>query len=130
MSVRPRISVLRLRQLSTGRLYDRAEKARNLDLAGRGEERREATSRVRELPPAAFGLSVLDAPPGRGEVAEPRHELALAEARRAVERPGRLAVLAAQQVGLGAPEDALQACVAGRPFLLRTRVVGHGDDRA
>lgn len=130
MSVRPRISVLRLRQLSIRRLYDRVEKERKLDLPGRGQKRREATAGARELPPGALGLSVADPPSGRREVTEPRHELALAEARRPLERPGGLAVLPAQQVTFDAPEDPLQAGVAGRPVHVRTRVVRHGDDRA
>ena len=69
MSVRPRIRVLRLRQLSIGRLYDRVEEARNLDLAVLGDEGREPAPRVRELPPAALGLALLRAPAGGREMA-------------------------------------------------------------
>src|SRR5687768_5313770 len=94
MSERPRISVLRLRQLSTGRLYDRVEESRNLDLAGLGEERREPAARVRELPPRPLRLAVLDAPARGGQMPQARYELVLAEPVRLVERRRRLSVLA------------------------------------
>ena len=129
MSERLRISVLRLRQLSIGRLYDRLQQPRNLDLARHGEERSEPPARVRQLTPSAFRLAVLQPPAGRGEVAQPRHELVLPQARRVRERPSRLAVLAAQQVPLDAPEDPLKASARRRP-LLGCRVILHGHDRA
>src|SRR4029453_12652538 len=98
MSERLRISVLRLRQLSTGRLYDRVEEGCNLDLARLREEGREAPSRVRELSSAPLGLAVLDAPARGGEVPEAGDELVLAEPRSFVERPRCLAVLATEEM--------------------------------
>jgi hypothetical protein len=68
MSVRLRISVFRLRQLSTGRLYDRIEEARNLDLAVLGNEGCKPPTGVCELPAGPFRLAVLRAPAGRCEV--------------------------------------------------------------
>ena len=78
---------MRLRQLSTGRLYDRFEKARNLDLARLGQERRESATCVRELPLRTLRLAVLGAPAGRGEVPQPCDELVLTEPGRLVESP-------------------------------------------
>ena len=132
MSERLRMSVLRLRQLSTGRLYDRVEEARKLDLAGLGQKGSEPAAGGGELPPGALGLAVLEPPPGGGEVPEARDQLLVAEARRLVERSRRLRVLGAEQMALGAPEDGLQPGLGRRPFLLdlRSRVVAHADDRA
>src|SRR5258705_13554070 len=79
MSVRPRISVLRFRQLSMRRLYDRREHPCNLDLSPIGQERAEAPLRMRELAPRPLRLAVLSPPAGGGQVAQPRHELVLAE---------------------------------------------------
>src|SRR3954453_17004959 len=129
MSVRPRISVLRLRQLSIGRLYDRVEEVRNLDLPRLRQERREAPPRGGELAAGALGLTVLPPPAGRGEVAQSRHELIVAEPRRLVERRRRLTVLGPQEVSLRAPEDALEPRSRRRP-LVGTRVVLHAVDRA
>src|SRR5829696_313389 len=82
MSVRPRISVLRFRQLSMRRLYDRGEHACNLDLSPLGRERAETPSRVRELPSCPLRLTVLRPPTGGRQVAQARHELVLAESLR------------------------------------------------
>jgi hypothetical protein len=131
MSVRLRISVLRLRQLSIGRLYDRVEQPRNLHLARLRQERCEPPPRVRELPARPLRLAVLSSPAGSGEVAEAGDELVGAETFRLVERAGRLAVLATEEMALGAPEDALEPRVGRRPLgFLGSRVVVHGDDRA
>src|SRR5262245_44057160 len=131
MSERLRISVLRLRQLSTRRLYDRVEERRNLDLARLGEEWREPAARVRELPMRPLRLAVLEAPPGGGEMPEAGDELVLAEPRRLVEGPRRLGVLGPKEVAFRAPEDALQPGLRRRPLrILRSRVVAHADDRA
>ena len=69
MSVRLRMRVLRLRQLSTGRLYDRVEKARNLDLPVLGRKRCEPPPRMRELAARAVELAVLCAAARSGKVA-------------------------------------------------------------
>src|SRR5687767_5469536 len=79
MSVRLRIRVLRLRQLSTRRLYDRVQQPCNLDLARLGQERGEATPRMRELAAGAVRLAVLCPPPGCREVAKAGNELVRAE---------------------------------------------------
>ena len=129
MSVRPRISVLRLRQLSIRRLYGRRQQRRNLDLAVLGQERREPPPRVRELAPRALGLAVPEPPAGRGEVAQAGHELVLAESGSLVQSSRRLPVLAAEEVALGAPEDALEARFRRGP-IVRIRVVVHGHERA
>src|SRR6266545_4384269 len=76
MSVRPRISVLRFRQLSTHRLYDRREHACNLDLTPLGQERAEAPLRVGELTPRPLRLAVAGAASTRPRAAAPRPVLA------------------------------------------------------
>jgi hypothetical protein len=129
MSVRLRMRVLRLRQLSIGRLYDRVEQACNLHLAVLRQERAEPSARMRELASRTSGLALLRAPPGGRQMPQPGDELPLAEPGGLVERPRRLGVLAAEQVALGPPEDALQARLGRRP-VVRTRVVVHGHDRA
>jgi hypothetical protein len=130
MSARPRISVLRLRQLSTARLYDRLEESRNLDVARLRQEGREASTSVRELPPRPLRFAVPGAPAGGSEVSQPRYELVLAEPGSLVQGPRRLPVLAAEQMALRTPQDALQSSLRRRPFLLDSRVVVHADDRA
>ena len=85
MSVRLRIRVLRLRQLSTRRLYDRLQQPCNLDLTRLGEEGRQAAARVRELASGPLRLAVLRPPAGRGEVPEPGDELVRTETLRVVE---------------------------------------------
>jgi hypothetical protein len=121
---------LRLRQLSTGRLYDRVKETRNLDVARLGQEGREPATRVRELPLGPLRLAVPGTPAGRGEMPQAGDELVLAEPCRLVQRAGCLPVLAPVQVTLRAPEDALEPGLRRRPFLLGTRVVVHADDRA
>lgn len=129
MSVRLRISVLRLRQLSIGRLYDRVEQPCNLHLAVLGQERRKPAACVRELPSRAAGLAGLCPVTRRCEVPEAGDEIPLAEPGGLVERPRRLPELASEQVPFGPPEDGLQPRLGRRP-VVRTRVVVHGHDRA
>ena len=119
---------MRLRQLSTGRLYDRLQQARNLDLTGLREERREPPARVCELALRPLGLAVLRPPARRREVAQAPHEVLVAEPGSLVQRPRRLAVFGAEEVALRAPEDALETRFRRRPVVIR--VVVHGDDRA
>ena len=129
MSVRLKINVLRLRQLSMRRLYDRVHQPCNLDLAGFGQEGGKATPCVRELTASALGLAVLCSPAGGGQVAQASDELVLAEARRLVQRPRGLAVLTSEQVTLGPPENALKTPLRRGP-VLGTKVLVHGRDRA
>ena len=82
-----------------------------------------------ELALRPLALAVLRAPAGRGEVAEARHELVLAEAGRLVERPRGLTVLAPVKMALRTPEDSLEAPLRRRP-LVGFRVVVHAHDRA
>src|SRR5215207_5130742 len=115
MSVRLRMSVLRFRQLSMHRLYDRREHACNLDLPPLRQERAEAPLRVRELAPRPLRLAVLRPPTGGGQVTQSRHEFLLAEPCGLRQRCRRLAVFRPQQVPLRAPENALETRLRRRP---------------
>ena len=84
---------------------------------GLGNERREALSRAFELSPRPLPLTVLEAPPGGGEMTEAGHELVVAEPGGLAERVGRLRVLAPEKMTLGAPEDALEPRLRGRPVV-------------
>ena len=72
MSERPRISVLRFRQLSTGRFYVPSDE---LDERRGGRERREPTACPLELTARAERLSDLARYPAAAEVVEPTNEL-------------------------------------------------------
>ena len=117
MSVRLRISVFRLDQLSTHRLYDGLEHLCNLDPVRRGQKRLEAAPRVGELSPRPLGLAVLRLPARRRQMAEPCDERPLAEPCCFCERASRLPVLGSRQMPLGAPQDRLQSCCCGRPLV-------------
>src|SRR2546425_12957326 len=99
MSVRLRISVLRLRQLSTGRFYDPLDQRHSL------WERRQPPPRVRKLPARPLELAGLGAITGGGEVMQAVQELVVAEAEALGERAGRRDELVPFEVLLAAPED-------------------------
>ena len=122
MSVRLRISVLRLRQLSTGRFYDPLEQRPSL------WERRQPPPRVRKLPSRPLELAGLGAIAGGGEVMQAVQELVLTEPEALGERAGGRDELAPFEVLLAAPKDRPQARFGRRPLLVR--VLGHGHGRA
>ncbi len=127
MSVRLRISVLRLFQLSFGirRFYDGLDD---------GHER--CGVRIRRQPPPgtlelASGpveLAGLRAVAGSREVVQAAQELVVAEPEALGERPGGGHELVPLQVPFGAPADRAQARFGRGPLFVR--VAGHGHGRA
>ena len=122
MSVRLRISVLRLRQLSTGRFYDPLDQRHSL------WERCQPPPRVRELSARPLELAGLRTIAGGGEVMQAVQKLVVAEPEALGERSGGRDELAPLEVLLAAPEDRPQARFGRRPLLVR--VLGHGHGRA
>src|SRR5262245_25832957 len=117
MSERPRISVLRFRQLSTGRFYvprDDVDQRRGV------RERREPPARPVELPEGAIPFSGLRPVPRRGEVVEPPDELLVltGEAEDVREAIGRDEVLAALERALGVPERGAGAALGRGPLVV------------
>src|SRR5262245_11062864 len=89
MSVRLRISVLRLRQLSIGRFYDCGylrKKRPEVDLVAPREEGPEAAPRVRELASRARGVAGLGSVTGSRDVMEGVQEPVLVEVEALAER--------------------------------------------
>jgi hypothetical protein len=119
MSVRLRIRVLRLRQLSTGRFYE------PLDLFEK-RVRAEPPPSVRQLPPGPVQLPALGLEAGGGEVMEPAR-LVVEEP---LEGPRRSEELPPVDVAFRSPDRALPPGFAGRPFLVGIRLLRHGDRRA
>ena len=117
MSERPRISVLRFRQLSTGRFYVPGDE---LDQRRGVRERREPTACPLELPSRAVRLTGLRPVPRRPEVVEPADELLLVvrEAEDVREPARRDEVLTTLDRALGVPEGGLYPGLAGRPLLV------------
>ena len=116
MSDQLRIRVLRLRQLSaTRRLYRAHERVDP-----------QAAPGVGELAVGALEVTLLQPVPRRGEVAKAARLTVV----QPLERSCGGGELPPLEVPLGTPDRALAPCLRGRPLLLRTRVVGHGDDRA
>ena len=70
-----------------------------------------------ELSPRPLPLTVLEAPPGGGEMTQAGDELLVAEPGGLAERVGRLRVLPAEKMALGAPEDALEPRLRRRPIV-------------
>ena len=126
MSVRLRMSVLRLRQLSAidRRLYDSTWRAHKLDQRGEidlfvlGQVRAETAARVLQLPCRPLTIAVLRTVARRHQMQQPAHELIVAEAEDVLERVRSPPPLAAFDVPLGAPQRRPVAGVRRRPLVL------------
>ena len=117
MSERPRISVLRFRQLSTGRFYvPRDEGEQRLDV----RKGLEPATRPVELPTSPIRLARLRPVPSRGQMVEPADELLVvpAEAEDVREATGRDEVLAALESALGVPEGGADAALWRGPLVV------------
>src|SRR5438093_11713631 len=111
MSERPRISVLRLRQLSTARFYDGLDERRGVRI------RRQPPPRMGELAPRSLRLARLEPVARGGEVVEAVQEIVLAEPEAFRQRAGGGEELAALEVSLDAPADGSEPRVARRPLV-------------
>ncbi len=127
MSVRLRISVLRLFQLSFGicRFYDRLD-----DGHQRCDVRilRQPPAGTLELASRPVELAGLRAIAGSRKMVQAVQELVLAEPEAVGERPGGGRELEPLQVPFGTPEDRPQARFGRGPLFVR--VVRHGHGRA
>jgi len=120
MSERPRISVLRFRQLSTGRFYVPGHEVHEWSDLGK---RRQSAACLVELTARALLVPDLGAIPGGAEVVEPANELLLVA--REAEDVGEPArddeVLAALERALGVPERGPNPGFARWPLLVHAR---------
>ena len=127
MSVRLRISVLRLLQLSFGirRFYDGLD-----DLQQRCgvRIRRQSPAGALELASRSVELAGLRPITGSRKMVQAVQELVVAEPETLGERPGGGHELAPLQVPLGTPEGRPQARFGRGPLFVR--VAGHGHGRA
>jgi len=127
MSVRLRIKVLRLRQLSsaTGRFYDRRDRVEQrlqVDLVRLGQKRSDPVPGTNELALRSDELPFLRPIAGGREVPERRDELVVAEAAGTLQSPGGCKELAVQEVPLRGPQGGPESGLGRTPVL----VVGHG----
>ena len=117
MSERPRISVLRFRQLSTGRFY---VPCYEVDQRRCFRERREPTACALELTAGALRLSDLRPVPRRPEVMEPANELfpLVGDTEDGCEPICRDEILTALERALGVPDGGADAVLARGPLLV------------